>query len=57
MSSEAERIKSSTQKITSFKQVAPTMRWIRLFENKFKNVAGAQRVLQLLTNQLKNIEL
>lgn len=57
MYSEFIRIQHSIDAIESFNQVAPTFKWIKLFENNFKNVAGVQEKTQILINQLRNLEL
>jgi len=57
MYSEFLRIQHSIDAIDSFKQVAPTFKWVKIFEQRFKNVAGVQEKTQILLNQLANIEL
>jgi len=51
--SEYERINKSIQQITNFNQIAPTFKWIRIFE-KF---TGASDLANQLINNLTNITL
>ncbi len=53
MISEYKRIEASINKITSFNQVASTIKWIRIFEERFKAPAQASTLL----TQIQNIEL
>ena len=53
MFSEYERIQLSILNIDSFTQVAPTFKWINLFEKRFKDVALANSLKEML----KDIEL
>ncbi len=57
MYSEFLRIQHSIDAIDNFKQVAPTFKWVKIFEQRFKSVAGVQEKTQILLNQLANIEL
>ena len=53
MFSEYERIQLSILNIDSFNQVAPTFKWINLFEKRFKDVSLANSLKEML----KDIEL
>ena len=57
MYTEFIRIQHSIDAIDNFKQVAPSFKWINIFEQRFKSVAGVQEKTQVLLNQLSNIEL
>ena len=57
MYSEFIRIQHSIDAIDNFKQVAPTFKWVKIFEQRFRDVAGVQEKTQILFNQLSNIEL
>ena len=57
MYSEFLRIQQSIDSIENIRQIAPTFKWIRIFENNFKSVAGVQEKTQLLLKQLREIEL
>jgi hypothetical protein len=57
MISEFIRMQHSIDSIDSVRQVAPTFKWIRIFENRFKNVEGVQEKTQILLTQLRDIEL
>ena len=57
MYSEFIRVQHSIDAIDNFKQVAPSFKWIKIFEQRFKNVSGVQEKTQILLNQLSNIEI
>jgi len=57
MYSEFLRIQQSIDSIDNLRQIVPTFKWIRIFENNFKSVAGVQEKTQLLMKQLRDIEL
>ncbi len=57
MISEFLRLQHSIDSIEDVRQVAPTFKWVRLFENRFKNDAGVQEKTQILLTQLRDIEL
>ena len=57
MYSEFIRIQHSIDAIDNFKQVAPTFKLVKIFEQRFRDVAGVQEKTQILFNQLSNIEL
>ncbi len=57
MLSEFLRIQHSIDSIEDIRQVAPTFKWVRLFENRFKKEAGVQERTQILLTQLRDIEL
>lgn len=57
MYSEFIRIQHSIDSIDDIRQIAPTFKWVKLFESNFKNVAGVQEKTQLLLTQLREIEL
>ena len=57
MYSEFLRIQQSIDSIDDLRQIAPTFKWIRIFENNFKSVAGVQEKTQLLMKQLRDIEI
>ena len=50
MFSEYERIQTSISNIYSFTQVAPTFKWINLFEKRFKDVALANSLKEMLND-------
>jgi hypothetical protein len=53
MQSEKIRIQHSILKIKSFKQVAPTFKWINIFEKKF----NALNTAECLRLQLREVQL
>ncbi len=57
MYSEFLRIQHSIDAIDNFKQVAPTFKWVKIFEQRFKSVAGAQEKTQILLNQLADVQI
>ncbi len=57
MISEFLRIQHSIDSIEDIRQVAPTFKWVRLFENRFKTSEGVQEKTQILLTQLRDIEL
>lgn len=57
MISEFLRLQHSIDSIEDVRQVSPTFKWVRLFENRFKNDAGVQEKTQILLTQLRDIEL
>ena len=57
MHSEFIRQQHSIDAISSFTQIAPSYKLIRLFEAKYKDVQGVQEKTQILINQLNQIEL
>lgn len=50
MQSEMIRISDSILKINNFKQVAPTFKWIRLFEKRFNATDKANYLRELVSN-------
>jgi hypothetical protein len=57
MYSEFLRIQHSIDEIDNFKQVAPSFKWIKIFEQRFKSVAGVQEKTQILINQLADVQI
>ncbi len=57
MYSEFLRIQHSIDAIDNFKQVAPTFKWVKIFEQRFRDVAEVQEKTQILLNQLADVQI